>query len=95
MDGTPINTEIPFYESYKEVSKNKYNISINPEMYKKCELDRSATLLDTLRKKFISLKDVSDEDIMKEVFKCYTGKFTEVILSSDVQKKFNYLKILK
>lgn len=95
LDGTLINTEKEFYMSFYEVLLNKYKIKINEKIYKECELDKNATLLDNLRKNYEILKNISNEEIMKEVFSCYTAKFTEVVMSNKTKEKMNCLKKLK
>ena len=58
LDGTLINTEKEFYMSFYEVLLNKYKIKIDEKIYKECELDKNATLLDTLRNDYEILKNV-------------------------------------
>ena len=65
------------------------------KIYKECELDKNATLLDTLRNDYEILKNISNEKIMKEVFSCYTAKFTEVVMSNETKEKVECLKKLK
>ena len=95
LDGTLINTEKEFYMSFYEVLLNNYKIKIDEKIYKECELDKNATLLDTLRNNYGIIKGVSNEKIMKEVFCCYTTKFTEVVMSNKTKEKIEWLKKLK
>lgn len=95
LDGTLINTEKEFYMSFYEVLLNNYKIKIDEKIYKECELDKNATLLDTLRNNCEIIKSVSNEKIMKEVFSCYTTKFTEVVMSDKTKEKIEWLKKLK
>lgn len=95
LDGTLINTEKEFYMSFYEVLLNNYKIKIDEKIYKKCELDKNATLLDTLRNNYEIIKSVSNEKIMKEVFSYYTTKFTEVVMSDKTKEKIEWLKKLK
>ena len=95
LDGTLINTEKEFYMSFYEVLLNNYKIKIDEKIYKECELDINATLLDTLRNNYEIIKSVSNEKIMKEVFSCYTTKFTEVVMSDKTKEKIEWLKKLK
>ena len=95
LDGTLINTEKEFYMSFYEVLLDKYKIKIDEKIYKECELDKNATLLDTLRGDYKILKGVSNEKIMKEVFSCYTTKFTEAVMSNKTKEKVECLKKLK
>ncbi len=87
LDGTLINNEKEFYMSFYEVLLNNYKIKIDEKIYKECELDKNATLLDTLRNNYEIIKSVSNEKIMKEVFSCYTTKFTEVVMSDKTKEK--------
>ncbi len=87
LDGTLINTEKEFYMSFYEVLLNNYKIKIDEKIYKECELDKNATLLDTLRNNYEIIKSVSNEKIMKEVFSYYTTKFTEVVMSDKTKEK--------
>lgn len=95
LDGTLINTEKEFYMSFYEVLLNNYKIKIDEKIYKECELDKNATLLDTLRNNYEIIKSVSNEKIMKEVFSYYTTKFTEVVMSDKTKEKIEWLKKLK
>ncbi len=95
LDGTLINTEKEFYMSFYEVLLNNYKIKIDEKIYKECELDKNATLLDTLRNNYEIIKSVSNEKIMKEVFSCYTTRFTEVVMSDKTKEKIEWLKKLK
>ena len=95
LDGTLINNEKEFYMSFYEVLLNNYKIKIDEKIYKECELDKNATLLDTLRNNYEIIKSVSNEKIMKEVFSCYTTKFTEVVMSDKTKEKIEWLKKLK
>ena len=92
LDGTLINTEKEFYMSFYEVLLNNYKIKIDEKIYKECELDKNATLLDTLRNNYEIIKSVSNEKIMKEVFSCYTTKFTEVVMSDKTKEKIEKIR---
>ena len=61
LDGTLINTEKEFYMSFYEVLLNNYKIKIDEKIYKECELDKNATLLDTLRNNYEIIKSVSTD----------------------------------
>lgn len=95
LDGTLINSEREFYNSFYEVLLKNYKITINEKMYKECELDKNVTLLDTLRTKNKIIQDIPNDKIMEKVFSCYTQKFIEVITSNKTRENFECLKKLK
>lgn len=95
LDGTLINTEKEFYKAFYDILFHNYSIIINENLYKKCELDKNATLLDTLRISYDSIKNVTNEEIMDKVYSCYKQKFSNLVKSDEVVKKFENLKILK
>lgn len=95
LDGTLINTEKEFYKAFYDILFHNYSIIINENLYKKCELDKNATLLDTLRISYESIKNVTNEEIMDKVYSCYKQKFSNLVKSDEVVKKFEYLKTLK
>lgn len=95
LDGTLINTEKEFYKAFYDILFHNYSIIINENLYKKCELDKNATLLDTLRISYDSIKNVTNEEIMDKVYSCYKQKFSNLVKSDEVVKKFEDLKILK
>ena len=51
LDGTLINSEKAFYESFKDILKNEYSIDITMEEYKKYELEQNAMLLNVFLNK--------------------------------------------
>lgn len=95
LDGTLINTEKEFYDSFYEVLKSDYDITINEKLYKECELDKNATLLNVLRNNNKVIKSITNDEIMNKVFNCYEKKFITTITSNNAIKKFEYLKLLK
>lgn len=95
LDGTLINTEKEFYKAFYDILFHNYSIIINENLYKKCELDKNATLLDTLRISYETIKNVTNEEIMDKVYSCYKQKFSNLVKSDEVVKKFENLKILK
>lgn len=95
LDGTLINTEKEFYKAFYDILFHNYSIIINENLYKKCELDKNATLLDTLRISYESIKNVTNEEIMDKVYSCYKQKFSNLVKSDEVVKKFENLKNLK
>ena len=95
LDGTLINTEKEFYKAFYDILFHNYSIIINENLYKKCELDKNATLLDTLRISYESIKNVTNEEIMDKVYSYYKQKFSNLVKSDEVVKKFENLKNLK
>ena len=95
LDGTLIDTEKEFYNSFYEVLKKDYNIIINERLYKECELDKNATLLNVLRNNNEVIKSITNDEIMDKVFNYYEEKFKTTIASDNAVKKFENLKLLK
>lgn len=56
-------------------------------LYKKCELDKNATLLDTLRISYESIKNVTNEEIMDKVYSYYKKKFSNLVKTDELVKK--------
>lgn len=56
-------------------------------LYKKWELDKNATLLDTLRISYESIKNVTNEEIMDKVYSYYKQKFSNLVKSDELVKK--------
>jgi len=67
LDGTLINSEKAFCESFKNILKDNYGILITSEDYKKYELEQNAMLLKKLRETNLILKNITDEEIMKYI----------------------------
>lgn len=63
LDGTLINSEKAFFNSFKKVLKEKFDLTITMEDYKKYELEQNAKLLFAFREKGI-INNISDKDIM-------------------------------
>lgn len=95
LDGTLIDTEKEFYNSFYEVLKKDYNIIINERLYKECELDKNATLLNVLKNNNEVIKSITNDEIMDKVFNYYEEKFKTTIASDNAVKKFENLKLLK
>ena len=95
LDGTLVNTEKEFYNAFHDVLLDNYEINIDEKLYKRCELDKNATLLDTLRISYEKIKEIPNEEIMDKVYSCYKQKFTNLVGNIETIKKFEILKKLK
>lgn len=95
LDGTLINSEKAFFESFRDILKNNYLVSITKDDYKKYELEQNAKLLITLKEKNILKSTISDQDIMKLIYDYYFYKFIEVIKEPEAVENFELLKKIK
>ena len=95
LDGTLINSEKAFFESFKNVLNNNFNISITMQDYKKYELEQNAMLLRKLRESNLIITDVSDKEIMSLIYKDYEKEFRKIILEGEATNNFNLLRQLK
>lgn len=95
LDGTLINSEKAFYESFKDVLKNEYSIDITMEEYKKYELEQNAMLLNVLLDKKLIFGDNITNIIMQKIYDYYETKFLEVISEKEVKYNFELLKRIK
>lgn len=95
LDGTLINSEKAFFESFKNILKEKYNISITKEDYKKYELEQNAMLLKILREQYPIIKNITDKEIMSFIYDDYENEFRKIILEEEAIDNFNLLKKLK
>ena len=94
LDGTLINSEKAFCNSFKKILLDYYNINITNEDYKKYELEQNAKLLETLRMKKILL-ETDDKFIMNLIYNDYENEFKKIILEKEAIDNFNLLKKLK
>lgn len=95
LDGTLINSEKAFFESFKNILKKHFGIVISKEDYKKYELEQNAMLLKKLRETNLSIKDISDKEIMSLIYNDYESEFRKIILEEEAIDNFNILKELK
>ncbi len=95
LDGTLINSEKAFFNSFRRVLNDNYGISITMDDYKKYELEQNAMLLKVLRNNFSSIVDVSDAEIMSFVYKDYENSFRKVIVEEEAINNFKLLRELK
>ena len=94
LDGTLINSEKAFFESFKEILSN-YGINITKEEYKRYELEQNAMLLKTLRTICHNLDGLTDQDIMALIYDNYTSQFLKVIDEEEARDNFKLLVELK
>ena len=95
LDGTLINSEKAFFLSFKNVLKKSFNIDISNEDYTKYELEQNAMLLKTLKQRYKSIENISEQDIMKLIYEDYEHSFKVVIKESETKDNFNLLKQIK
>ena len=67
LDGTLINSEQKFFESFRNIIASKYNYNITYEEYEINELKKNANLIIKLKNNGIIDKNELNENIMKEV----------------------------
>jgi len=95
LDGTLINSEKKFYESFRNVLYNKYNIEITIKDYEENELKQNANLINYLKESNKIPKEDLEEEIMKLVYDEYEKEFMELLSETEVHLNFELLKILK
>lgn len=95
LDGTLINSEKKFFESFSKVIYDKYKVEITLEDYENNELKKNANLINSLKKQEIIPKDHSEEDIMQLVYNDYEEKFKELLAENEVSLNFELLKNIK
>lgn len=95
LDGTLINSEQKFFESFRHVIASKYNYNITYKEYETNELKKNANLIIELKNKGIIDKNELTENIMKEVYIEYEKKFMELLDENEVALNFELLKQLK
>lgn len=95
LDGTLINSEQKFFESFRYVIASKYDYNITYEEYENNELKKNANLIIELKNNGIIDKNELNENIMKEVYMEYEKKFMELLDENEVALNFELLKQLK
>lgn len=95
LDGTLINSEGKFFESFRQIIEAKFDYIISFEEYENNELKQNANLISSLKNKGIIEKDLSQDLIMKEVYAEYEKKFMELLDENEVSLNFELLKQLK
>lgn len=95
LDGTLINSEKVFYQSFKSMLFEHHNVEINMDDYRKYELEQNASLLSHLKQNGAIDRNVDDVSFMNEVYKDYRGKFKNLINDANVILNFELIKRLK
>lgn len=94
LDGTLINSEKIFYQSFKDILHKKYNIEITEEDYNKYELEKNATLITHLKEIKKIEEDEKEEKIMDEVYLDYQKKFNKLIEDEKTIVNFELIRRL-
>ena len=95
LDGTLINSENVFFESFKEVLKEKFDVNIEFYEYEENELSKNSNLVNYLKENN-KIPDYIEEDIIiNEVYEKYSSKFNEVLKDDTVYLNFKLLQKLK
>ena len=79
LDGTLINSEKAFCNAFIDVFKNQYNIDISFDEYKEFELEKNAMLIKQKKMDNPNLRDISDKEIMDNVYSVYFNYFKKMI----------------
>ena len=95
LDGTLIDSEQKFFESFRHVIALRYNYNISYDEYESFELKQNAKLIVNLKNKGIIDKSESDEIIMRDVYLEYERKFMDLLDKNEVALNFELLKQLK
>ena len=95
LDGTLIDSEKVFFESFKYVLKEYYNADITYEEYKENELNKDSNLLNILKNEGKLNSTDQDDKIMERVYNNYLQKFKEVIKDDEVYLNFELIKQIK
>lgn len=95
LDGTLIDSEKKFFESFRHVIFSKYNYNISYEEYEENELKKNANLLLYLKSNGIIASYEVDDKIMEKIYLEYEKKFRDLLNENDVSLNFELLKQLK
>ncbi len=95
LDGTLINSENIFFESFKEILREKFGICITFSEYEENELIKNSNLINKLKLENKIPDNVLNNDIMHDVYNKYLDKFKELIKDDDVYLNFELLKKIK
>lgn len=94
FDGTIVNSEKEFFKAFKDTILEKYNYEITIEEYKKNELDKNANLIETLKDKKIIDKNITEKEIMQNVYSKYDKYFNNVLEDKDTIINIELMKQL-
>lgn len=95
LDGTLINSEKAFCDTFIDVFKNQYNISVTVDEYKRLELEQNTMLIKLKKIENPSIRDKSDKEIMNNVYELYYDYFKKVIREDEAVDNFRLIKELK
>lgn len=95
LDGTLIDSEKVFFESFKYILKEYYNADITYEEYKENELNKDSNLLNILKNEGKLNSTDQDDKIMERVYNNYLQKFKDVIKDDEVYLNFELIKQIK
>lgn len=95
LDGTLINSEEKFFESFRHVIETKFNYTITFEEYENNELKQNANLIKKLQQDGIIDGLMTQEVIMRDVYLEYEKRFMELLDENEVSLNFELLKQLK
>lgn len=95
FDGTIVDTERVFFDSFKSILKKKFNIVITYDDYKKYEMDKNAQLINHLKDDGKILDDISCDYIMNLVYSEYKNRLCLVELDETENLNFKLIKNLK
>lgn len=95
LDGTLINSEKAFCDTFIDVFKTRYNIPVTVDEYKKLELEQNAMLIKQKKIENPSIKDIPDKEIINNVYESYYDYFKKVIKEYEALDNFRLIKELK
>jgi beta-phosphoglucomutase len=94
LDGTLIESEIAFFNSFKKVLMT-YNVDIDYELYKSYEQKKNAKLIEVLKEQNKLPSNISQDEIMNKVYSSYEQEFRKVITKPTAILNFLLIKKLK
>jgi predicted adenylyl cyclase CyaB len=94
LDGTLIESEIAFFNSFKKVLMT-YNVDIDYKFYKSYEQKKNAKLIEVLKEQNKLPSNISQDEIMNKVYASYEEEFRKVITKPTAILNFLLIKKLK
>lgn len=95
LDGTLIDSEMIFFDSFKETLKDEFDIDITFNEYEENELCMNSNLLTKLKQENLIDKSEDNSIIMNKVYKKYMKKFKKIIKEDEVFLNFELIKKIK
>lgn len=92
LDGTLIDSEMIFFDSFKETLKDEFDIDITFNEYEENELCMNSNLLTKLKQENLIDKSEDNSIIMNKVYKKYVKKFKKIIKEDEVFLNFELIK---